>query len=478
MSKNIASEMAAAVGLLLLINAASAVGQDRPRYDVGIVTAAAPTFDDLIEQEPPIPPPVRPQNVPRTTPATPPRPGATPNAAAPPAPKPAAPANPAPPAPAATTPPTPPAADNESTTDLAAAMNANAAANAASTRAGLNDVDFRDTPIMLGDQAPLFVRQFNPNAQLHAFAQRPGGPPIPPSPNPGRSRGGFIVPSARALKIADNMSPLPQDRFFFTFNNFQNLNGTINKRLGSSLGGAQLYRETFGFEKTFLDGNASVGLFMPLDTMSIASNVRGLGGTTTAVDNMTFFSKFILLKSADNRRLLTGGLAVSTPNGPTTLAGARNINGFHDTQIQPFLGYIWTKGRFYAQGFESIAAPTNAADVTMMFSDVGIGYYTWISPDPKAFLTSLAPTLEGHLNTPLNHRGAFAFNDPASTPDVFDFTYGINAVFRRSSILSVALVTPTTGPRPFNLEWAVFYTRFFGRTRANYNRQTPPILGQ
>ena len=52
----------------------------------------------------------------------------------------------------------------------------------------------------------------------------------------------------------------------------------------------------FGFEKTFFGGNASLGLRVPVDTLTADSTVRGLGGTSTSFGNLTAFAKLILAK--------------------------------------------------------------------------------------------------------------------------------------------------------------------------------------
>ena len=62
------------------------------------------------------------------------------------------------------------------------------------------------------------------------------------------------------------------------------------------------------------------------------------------------------------------------------------------------------------------------------------------------------PTLEVHVNTPLNHRGVFNFADPASTPDLVDLTGGIHFEFKQHTTVGIAFVTPVSGPRMFNWE--------------------------
>ena len=351
------------------------------------------------------------------------------------------------------------------------------AALEAAAAAAIDAPTFNETPIMLGDVAPLSVRQFfqTPNLQPPP-APVPGQPPLPQSPAQGANRFFAVLPWIRGFKMADNMSPRPQDRVFFSFNYFNDLNGSVNQRLGDQIRNIQVYRELFGVEKTFFDGNASIGLRMPLDSFSAQSQVPGLGGTDTAVGNVTVFSKFIVWQDQSTGSLVSSGLAVTMPTGPFHFASAASAPGFRDTQLQPFVGYIWSRGRFYAHGFESIDVPTLSRDVTMLYNDVGIGYFLYRSPDPSAHLTAIVPTFETHVNVPLNHRGSLRIGDPAGTPDVVDLTFGTNVVFGRNAVLTFGLVTPITGPRPFDLEVSALVNVFFGRTRA-LPTATPPVAG-
>src|SRR5436189_263996 len=68
---------------------------------------------------------------------------------------------------------------------------------------------------MLGDRGPLFLHQIP--------AQPPGFPNQPPGlPDP-RTRS-LLNPSVRGFKIADNQSPIPQDRVYYSFNFFEDVN--------------------------------------------------------------------------------------------------------------------------------------------------------------------------------------------------------------------------------------------------------------
>src|SRR5205807_401769 len=118
------------------------------------------------------------------------------------------------------------------------------------------------------------------------------------------------------------------------------LNDAVNRRFGADLHNIQVYRETFGVEKTCLDGLASIGLRLPLNTLSTDSGIPGLAGTSTDVGDLTVILKSTLWQDADTGNLFAAGLAVTAPTGPDSFAGANAITSFHNTTLQPFVGYI------------------------------------------------------------------------------------------------------------------------------------------
>ena len=335
-------------------------------------------------------------------------------------------------------------------------------------------------PGIIGDYSPITAARVAHAAGASRF---PGLPtPIPP-PNPrGRDPGlvngngtTSILFKLTGLKISDNQSPVPQDRFFYSFNYFDNLNASVDRRIGSPIQNLQVYHQLFGLEKTFLDGRASIGFRVPLNTISFKStaNVAGLGGSSTSAGDLSVFLKYAIYRT--DRLLASAGLEVTAPTGPNAFAAAKYYSYFRDTQIQPFVGYLFTRDRFYVQGFTSLAVPTTSNDVTMVFSDVAIGYFAYRSLDASRLLTAVVPTAEAHLNTPLNHRG-FRSTDLASTPDVLDLTFGLNTEFHRRSVLSVGYVTPVTGPKPFNAEFVLQLNVRFGGPRRLPVPAVPPIL--
>lgn len=327
---------------------------------------------------------------------------------------------------------------------------------------GLNG--FTYLPVMLGDQSPPSLNPgFLTGMPPVPRALGPAQPPTPPSPFARPARTNAFIPWARGFKIADNQSPMPQDRVFYSFNSFNNMNGDVNSRLGSSITSMQAYRELLGIEKTFWRGNASLGIRLPIDTLWTGSHDPSLRNNSTSVGNVTVFSKFLLWDNPATGNLVSGGLAVTAPTGPGSFAGSPTSSGFRDVQLQPYLGYILRRGDLYLQGFTAVDVATDSRDVTMWYNDLALGYFLYRSADPRAWLSAVVPTFEVHLNDPLNHRGAFRPNDPSGTPDVVDLTFGSSFIIRKRLVATVGCAFPVTGPHPFDFEALALLNFYYGR---------------
>jgi hypothetical protein len=307
-------------------------------------------------------------------------------------------------------------------------------------------------PQMLGDMGPSLLA---PRA-----VSAPGNP--------------VRVPWVRGYKMADNQSPRPQDRVFVAFNLYDDVGGASARGSGASLGDVRVYREFFGLEKTFFDQRASIGFRLPLNTLAVGSP-PSLRSTSTSLGDLTIFLKSIVLQDPGTGSLLSLGLAVTPPTGPAAFAGADFAKSVHATAIQPFVGYILARGNLFFQGFSGINAPTDPSVVTMMYNDVGVGYFLFRNENPEGWLSAIVPAFEVHVNTPLNHRATSAVGGLAGTPDVVDLTMGSSFVFRRA-VFSFGFVEPVSGPRPFDFELVALLNITFGAPRAP---ATPfvPFLG-
>jgi len=325
-------------------------------------------------------------------------------------------------------------------------------------------------PAMIGDQSPFrFI-----SIQRTGLSPRAVGG-FPP-PLPGTRAGAAFYPGLSGFKICENMSPLPQDRIFFNFNYFNNINDSVNSRKDVPIDHIKAYREFFGAEKTFNDGKGSIGIRFPIDTVTADSPHNLLSTPTrTAMGNMAIFAKYILAKNTETGSVASVGLSVEPPVGPGSFGGAPYLFGLNTLYIQPFFGYIYNWRNWYVQGFSSFEFPADPREVTMMYNDVGIGYYVFRSRDPMSFVTTVAPTFEVHVNTPINHRNPFSLTDVAGTPDVVDLTFGLNVLFRRRCMLTAAFIMPVSSPQPFNTEAALLLNIYFGRMPSQLPI-TPPVV--
>jgi hypothetical protein len=274
------------------------------------------------------------------------------------------------------------------------------------------------------------------------------------------SSGSAVLPTARGFKVSENESPRPIDRFYVGFNYFEDVNAAVNTRIGAPIRDAQAYRTTFGFEKTFFDRDASIGFRVPVNTFDATGTAAGFGGSDTSAGDLSIITKYAFWQDEVTGSLMSGGLAVTLPTGPSTFAGA-NIAGSHSTLLQPYVGYILNRDRFFVHGFTAFAFATQDDDVTFYTFDIGAGYRLYRGC-PGSIVTGITPSIEAHLNVPLNHRGALDGTDPIGAADVLNLTYGATISLGTRSTLALALVTPVTGPRPFYYEFIAQFNWRFG----------------
>lgn len=316
-------------------------------------------------------------------------------------------------------------------------------------------------PGVIGDMSP--IRRI----QAAQFPNLPGENPPPVVRPPGRGEqlpGSSVLVYFTSLKIADNQSPRPQDRVFFSFNFFDDVNKSLNERVGSPVSNLRIFHYLFGFEKTFLDRKASIGMRLPFNVLTLNSNFRGLPNNSSAMGNLSIFGKYILAEN-QNGDLFSVGMNVTAPTGPAAFAGNRFYTNLHTTDLQPFVGFIKMYGDLYFQGFSSINVPLDKRGATLWFNDLAVGYFLKRSlPEEDQFISAIAPTFEAHLTTPLNHRG-FDVNDVASMADTLNLTFGLNTEIMHRGVITAGYATPVTGPRPFSGELIVQLNVRFGAAR-------------
>jgi hypothetical protein len=248
--------------------------------------------------------------------------------------------------------------------------------------------------------------------------------------------------------VAENNSPVPYDRVYFRYNFFhdsQEITGIANTPFGvnpalplnspsqvllynsqTKLYNTNLY--TFGGEKTFFDGQASIEVRLPITTTLSPSNAISVGsfagytspatfdsninrvfnvsptpGDTlgredTYFDNMLIVLKGVFYRSEDRKTLLSGGLAIGIPTAPDTRLSVVDFNGtaaFNVASgeerrditianstwaVSPFIAGLWLPSdRIFTQGFLQVECPLNSSAIT--YSDqFTIGHFGIGSP--------------------------------------------------------------------------------------------------
>ncbi len=321
---------------------------------------------------------------------------------------------------------------------------------------------------MIGDAAPLFSR-----SAINQAAPLPGRPGPPQLPR--RRTTTNLAPSVRGFKMAENQSPVPQDRVFFGFNNYNNVNAQVDKHFNALIQGINIYRYVWGFEKTFNNGMCSFGMRLPLDNAFAGStgSVPNFGGNSTALGNLTLFWKRVLLIDEETGSLLSGGLAVTPPTATSRFAGAPFFSPNRIATLQPFLAFYLNLDKAYVIGFSSIDIPMNSSQPLMYYNDLSVGYFLFRDYESQRLITAIAPTVEVHVNTPLNHSNPYSATDLNGTAEIVDITSGLNVGIRERSVLTMGAVVPVTGPRPFSIEATVLLNYYFGRSR----RPAPVNIG-
>jgi hypothetical protein len=289
----------------------------------------------------------------------------------------------------------------------------------------------------------------------------------------------------RYTPISENNRPLPTDRIFFVYNGFNNAVTTTSLTTGDTFD-SDLQRYTMGFEKTFLDGWASIELRLPLMN-SIDIQTPGNFSSSGNVGNLTLIYKQLLLQS-DDTAIATGlGLGLPTGDDLTGNSGGTDFTLENQaTYLLPYLGLMHTVGENgFLTAFSQIdiAASGDEFNVegrgtlgklnapTFARFDLGGGY--WLARDTGLpYVTGLALISEFHYLTTLSdadeiiNNGVdndFALAGSDNRVDYLNFTLGVHWQITDLANLRVSGVFPVRRDpdRQFDSELQMSYNRNF-----------------
>ena len=267
---------------------------------------------------------------------------------------------------------------------------------------------------------------------------------------PGTSGGplrGLLLPRAgglalRRIKLAENSSPLPMDRWIGNYNLFDNVD-----RIGN------VTRFTFGAERTFDDGlkslEARISFAHTLSNNQIFRVPIGNPPFVTRTLDDEFGNLILTYKQvirALDDGIVTAGIGIGLPTADDQFLYNQNpanpvlLMKVHNDamHLMPFIAFMrQPNDKLMIQGFAQVdfatsgnpvlirtsGAPgqlTDAAkieDVPLLFLDLGMAY-KWIE-NREGLINAVTPLLEIHYSLGLRNRDQLQFGQPGA--QVFDF---------------------------------------------------------
>jgi hypothetical protein len=197
---------------------------------------------------------------------------------------------------------------------------------------------------------------------------------------------------------------------------------------------------------------------------------------------------------------MSGGLAVTLPTAQNTYIFANQFSPSATTpsllisnqsvHVMPFFGGLWTPNdRWFGIGYLQVdvdasgygisgfdpfgSTPTEEGvgriyDQTLLYADVGLGYWARRSNDPHTMFTGLAYVLEFHVNQSLNsqqilYSPSFQIGSDVSNVSSTDMTVGAHLELYKLTSVTAAFVAPLTpdGDRQFDTQFRLLVNRRF-----------------
>lgn len=182
---------------------------------------------------------------------------------------------------------------------------------------------------------------------------------------------------ASPLQITDNNTPLPQSRFFFNYNHFEN---ALRNQRDGRIRFDPVDQYTLGTEQSFMDGISSWQLQLPI-TGGYGSGI-GPGVSSGQIGNLGFISKTAIWRS--DYAILSGGLGLELPTG-TSVNGRSNVANFQvrntSTTVLPFIGImVLPTDSTFVQTFLTASVPASGNQFLVgppgASPQQGVGFFT------------------------------------------------------------------------------------------------------
>ena len=253
-----------------------------------------------------------------------------------------------------------------------------------------------------------------------------------------------IAGGDRRFKVAEQTRPIPTDRVIFGYNHFTNVARTTD------LVEVSIDRYMLGFEKTFLQGMASIELRgSAIQGLNSDQTLSGSSNEESEFGNLHLSTKFLLHENCCWK--VGGGLAINLPTASDAsffdssggLEAALENNAVF---LQPFIGAYYTPTeRVFSTVYMATEIDLNGYTVFdslgdqvghfnpqhLLYTDLQFGYWLYRCCNGCGGSNGLAAILELHYTTTLNEAdrvdtgGSQAFQNPFNHLDVLNLTAGL-----------------------------------------------------
>lgn len=263
--------------------------------------------------------------------------------------------------------------------------------------------------------------------------------------------------AVRRVKVAENNSPIPRNRFIFNYNYFNQVSGGVGN----------VNRYSAGMEQTFFGGRSSVEVLVPMaSTLDVDQIAGGIRSTDTQFGDLSLIFKTLLVESDDF--VIAGGIGLAVPTASDArvfnTSGQQIIDLEHQsTHLLPYLGMVHNyDSGLYWQSFVQLDIDLNGnpisadltgqnlqsagvlQDQTLMFVDFGLGY--WLRNLGEGSL-AVAATAEMHWAGTLQDAdivkaGNLNITSLVNRYDVLNLTLGASILVNDRFTLRPAFVIP------------------------------------
>lgn len=302
---------------------------------------------------------------------------------------------------------------------------------------------------------------------------------------------GFNIPIGggdRRFKIAENVSPIPVDRWFVNYNHFSQPVRNISRS------GIDVDRVTLGLEKTILDGSSSIEFRLPI--VGGLDSTQGLNRsgdqTATEFGNMNLVFKSIVMQCG-NESALTAGLTLNLPTAKDgqLLDGTGSriaIVGNDSVHLLPFVAYYrqhtsrtWSTAVMQldfdlsgTQFYNDFSGGNRVLygryqEQNFLYLDYSLGHWFYEDCCGNSFIRRAAVIGEIHYSTTINDTDTASsgpspgdiVTNPFNRIDVVNATAGLRFQLGDNYLLTAAAVAPLKDGenKLFDSEIAILLTR-------------------